>query len=72
MKIAKPILLVTTPIGVIGGLIEAYRMAGGLVVIMATMVMLITAAVGGLVGVARREQRELQSAVRQNAREATT
>ena len=31
MKIAKPILLVTTPLGVVWGLVEAYRMAGGLV-----------------------------------------
>ncbi|HEX4376512.1 MAG TPA: hypothetical protein VHZ99_05120 [Steroidobacteraceae bacterium] len=58
MKIAKPILLVSTPVGVVGGLIEAYRMAGGLVVIMATMVILITAAMGGLIGTARREERE--------------
>ena len=65
MKIAKPSLLVTTPIGVAGGLVEAYRMAGGLVVIMATMVVLIAAAVGGLIGIARREQRELRAAAKQ-------
>jgi hypothetical protein len=67
MKIAKPILLVSTPIGVVGGLIEAYRMAGGLVVIMATMVILIAAAMAGLVGVARREQQEERERSRQRA-----
>jgi hypothetical protein len=56
MKIAKPILLVTTPIGVAGGLVEAWRMAGGLVFIMASMVVLISVAFAGLVSVIRREQ----------------
>ncbi len=67
MKIAKPILLVSTPIGVVGGLIEAYRMAGGLVIIMATMVILIGAAMAGLVGVARREQQQEREQSRQRA-----
>ena len=44
MKIAKPILLVSTPVGVLGGLFEAYRLAGGLVILAAGMV--------GLLGVA--------------------
>ncbi len=69
MRIAKPILLVSTPIGVVGGLIEAYRMAGGLVVIMATMVILIGAAMAGLVGVARREQQQERELSRQRARQ---
>ncbi len=30
MKIAKPLLLTLTPIGVIGGLHEAWRLVGGL------------------------------------------
>jgi hypothetical protein len=38
MKIAKPLLLVSTPIGVAWGLLEAYRLAGGLVILMATMI----------------------------------
>jgi hypothetical protein len=62
MKIAKPILLASTPLGVIGGLYEASRLAGGLVVIMAMMVVLIAVAVTGLVCVARDEQRALQAA----------
>jgi hypothetical protein len=64
MKIAKPILLVSTPLGVIGGLHEAYRLAGGLMVIMAAMVVLMSLAVTGLVRVVRQEQRALQSAGR--------
>jgi hypothetical protein len=39
LKIAKPILLVTTPIGVIFGLREAWRLAGpGMAVLMAVMI----------------------------------
>jgi len=30
MKIVKPLLLVSTPLGMVTGLIEAYRMVGGL------------------------------------------
>jgi hypothetical protein len=56
MRIAKPILLVTTPIGVIGGLAEAYRLAGGLVIVMAAMVGVIGAAIAGVVGMIRSER----------------
>jgi len=60
MRIAKPLLLVTTPLGVAGGLYEAYRLAGGLVFLMAAMLGLIAAAVGTLVATARRERAELR------------
>jgi hypothetical protein len=53
-------LLVSTPIGVIGGLREAYHLAGGLVVIMAMMVILMAVAVTGVVRVARAEERALR------------
>jgi hypothetical protein len=56
MRIAKPMLLVTTPIGVIGGLAEAYRLAGGLVIVMAAMVGVIGAAIAGVVGIIRSER----------------
>jgi hypothetical protein len=56
MKIAKPLLLVTTPIGVAFGLYEAYRLAGGLVVLMAAMVMVITVAMASVVRTIRRER----------------
>jgi len=58
MKIAKPLLLVTTPIGVAGGLYEAFRLAGGLAFIMVALVCVIAAAMGMLVATIRREQRE--------------
>lgn len=46
MRIARPILLVTTPVGVILGLREAWRLAGpGMALLMAAML----AVVGGLV-----------------------
>lgn len=44
MRIAKPILLVTTPIGVLFGLREAWRLAGpGMAVLMALMLAVVTA-----------------------------
>lgn len=55
MKIAKPILLVSTPIGVVGGLHEAYRLAGGLAFLMLALVSLIAAAIAMLVSTVRRE-----------------
>lgn len=58
MRIAKPILLVTTPIGVVYGLYEGYRLAGGLVVIMAALVAFMCAAFGMLIHTARKEKRE--------------
>jgi hypothetical protein len=56
MKIAKPLLLVTTPLGVAGGLFEAYRLAGGLVVLMLAMVGVLSAGFGTVVATIRREQ----------------
>ncbi|HKZ74346.1 MAG TPA: hypothetical protein VJ011_09785 [Steroidobacteraceae bacterium] len=49
MRIAQPMLLVLTPIGVAGGLYEAYRLAGGLVVLMAAMVALVGVAIATVV-----------------------
>jgi hypothetical protein len=57
MRIAKPILLVSTPVGVALGLFEGYRLAGGLVVLMAAMLGVVTAAAGTIVSTVRREQR---------------
>ena len=56
MRIAKPILIVSTPIGVAGGLYEAWRLAGGLVILMVMLVAVVTAAVASVVVVARRER----------------
>jgi hypothetical protein len=57
MRIGKPLLLVATPIGVIGGLIEGYRLAGGLVFLMAAQIALVGAAVAMIVRTIRREKR---------------
>lgn len=57
MKIAKPILLVSTPVGVVLGLIEGYRLAGGLVVLMALMLGVVSIAAGTVISTIRREQR---------------
>ncbi|MBM0108094.1 hypothetical protein JM946_25465 [Steroidobacter sp. S1-65] len=55
MRIAKPLLLVTTPLGVAGAIYEAYRLAGGLVFLMVALISLIAVAVGTLVMTIRRE-----------------
>jgi hypothetical protein len=57
MRIAKPLLLVTTPIGLLGGLYECVKLAGGLVFIMLAMVGVMLAALASVVAVVRRESR---------------
>jgi len=56
MRIAKPLLIVTTPIGVAGGLYEAFRLAGGLAFIMVALVAVIGVAMAMLVMTIRRER----------------
>jgi len=56
MRIAKPLLLVTTPVGVAFGLYEAHRLAGGLVFLMAAMVAVIGVAMASVVLTIRRER----------------
>jgi len=58
MRIAKPILLVSTPVGVGFGLFEAYRLAGGLVWLMAAMVATLGAAMASVIATIRRERAE--------------
>ncbi len=60
MRFGKPLLLVITPIGVVGGLYEAWKLAGGLVILMAALVGLMVAAFAQLVMTIRREQRQSQ------------
>ena len=57
MRVAKPLLLITTPIGVVGGVYEAFRLAGGLAFVMVAMLLMISAAMGMLVMTIRAEQR---------------
>jgi uncharacterized protein (DUF58 family) len=56
MRIAKPLLLVSTPLGVAFGLVEGYRLAGGLVVLMAAMLGVVFIAAGSVARTVRREQ----------------
>jgi predicted MFS family arabinose efflux permease len=58
MRIAKPLLLVTTPIGLGLGLYEGWRLAGGLVFIMAALMLVIAAAFGTVIWTIRRERAE--------------
>lgn len=55
MRIAKPLLLVTTPLGVAGAIYEAYRLAGGLVFLMVALMLLVGVAMCSLVMTIRRE-----------------
>jgi hypothetical protein len=57
MRIAKPLLLVATPIAVVIGINEAFRLAGGLAFLMIALLLMISAAMGMLVATIRKEQR---------------
>jgi hypothetical protein len=57
MRIARPILLGTTPIGVIFGLREAWRLAGpAMTVLMALMLAVVSAFIWMTVRTVRRER----------------
>lgn len=56
MRIAKPLLVITTPIGLAGGLYEGYRLAGGLVLIMAALICFMGAAMGSVILTIRKER----------------
>lgn len=58
MRIAKPILLVTTPLGLADGLYECYKLAGGLVFLMAAMVGVMGVALATVVATIRRERND--------------
>ena len=57
MRIARPMLLVTTPVGVVLGLREAWRLAGpGMAVLMAAMLGVVGALVWVTVRTIRKER----------------
>lgn len=57
MRIARPILLVATPVGVVFGLREAWRLAGpGMTVLMALMLAVVGAFIWMTVRTIRKEQ----------------
>jgi predicted lipid-binding transport protein (Tim44 family) len=62
MKIAKPLLIVITPLGVAGGLYEAYRFGGGLAFLMLALVAFIGVAMLTIVRTIRRERRAERNA----------
>lgn len=57
MRIAKPLLLVTTPIGLADGFYECYKLAGGLLFLMVAMVGVLGVALATVVATIRREER---------------
>jgi hypothetical protein len=58
MRIAKPLLLIITPLGVLEGFYECYKLAGGLLVLMVAMVGVMVAALGTVIATIRREERD--------------
>jgi hypothetical protein len=74
MRIAKPMLLVLTPVGVGFGLYEAWRLAGGLVYLMATLLAVVAVGFASIIVTIRRERaaraRESQSEIVPNEAES--
>jgi hypothetical protein len=58
MRIAKPLLLITTPIGLVLGLYEGWRLAGGLVFVMAALMLVFGVAMASVVWTIRKERAE--------------
>ena len=58
MKIGKPLLLIATPIGLAIGLYEGWRLAGGMVVVMAMFIAFLGFAFLTIVLTIRRERRQ--------------
>lgn len=58
MKFSNRLLMVITPIGVAIGLMEAWRLAGGLVVLMAVQILLLATIAVAVVRTIRRESKE--------------
>jgi hypothetical protein len=57
MKIAKPLLLVTTPLGLLDGFYECYRLAGGLLFLMIAMVGVVGVGFATVIATIRHEER---------------
>lgn len=58
MRIGKPLLLITTPIGLAIGLYEGWKLAGGLVFVMATFIGFLGFAFLTIVLTIRRERKQ--------------
>jgi len=58
LKIGKPLLLIATPIGLAIGLYEGWRLAGGLVFVMATFIAFLGFAFLTIVLTIRKERKQ--------------
>jgi hypothetical protein len=58
MKFSSRLLMVITPVGVVIGLHEAWRLAGGLVLLMAAQILILSLIAVAVVRTIRRESRE--------------
>ncbi len=67
MRIAKPLLLVTTPIGLADGFYECYKLVGGMVFTMIAMVGVLGVALATVVSVVRREEKASRAAATASA-----
>jgi predicted MFS family arabinose efflux permease len=72
MKIAKPLLLVTTPIGLAFGLYEGWRLAGGLVFLMAALIAVFGVAMASVVLTIRKERAAEEQAKRSEAEKGSS
>ena len=69
MRIARPILLVTTPVGVIFGVREAWRLAGpAMALLMAAMVSVVGALVWWTVRRIRQEEEDRRQGIARRRR----
>jgi hypothetical protein len=57
MRIARPLLLITTPLGLLDGFYECYKLAGGLLFLMVAMVGVVAVGFGIVIATIRREER---------------
>ena len=70
VKIGKPLLLITTPIGLAIGLYEGWRLAGGLVFVMATFIAFLGFAFLTVVLTIRREKRQEEEKKKKEQKES--
>ena len=61
MRIARPLLLITTPLGLLDGFYECYKLAGGLLFLMVAMVGVVAVGFGTVIATIRREERASRS-----------
>ena len=70
MKIGKPLLLITTPIGLAIGLYEGWRLAGGMVFVMAALMGVLGVAFLSVILTIRREREQEHKKEQEKARES--